>query len=64
MVLNNINESNEIECLFLEALLICFIKQLKEIEIKILSNKEYEFKQIEYLMQHGKALKKMNAFSL
>ncbi|XP_027118488.1 F-box/LRR-repeat protein At4g14103-like [Coffea arabica] len=59
MILDNISESNELESLFLEALPVCFVKQLKKIEFKNFSNQEYEFKLIEYLLQHGKGLKDM-----
>ncbi|XP_027149571.1 putative F-box/LRR-repeat protein At5g41840 [Coffea eugenioides] len=59
--LGNVIENEELECLFSEALPICFIKLLKEIEFKFLYKEEEEcqLKLIEYLLKNGKALKKM-----
>lgn len=57
VIWDNISEDNDF--LFLEVFPICFVEHLKEIEVKLFCNRSYEFKLVEYLLNNGKALKKM-----
>lgn len=56
---NDFSGTKEFKCILAEAIPICFVERLREIEIREFYGEEYEIKLVQYFLQNGKSLKKM-----
>nr|XP_027122220.1 F-box/FBD/LRR-repeat protein At1g78750-like [Coffea arabica] len=56
---NDFGGIKEFGCILAEAIPICIVERLREIEIREFYGEEYEIKLVQYFLQNGKSLKKM-----